>query len=116
MGLSSLVLRSPVFDLPDKRRRASLLAAVPQDLTPRILRNHDPMFPVLIETWRRDGKLQVHLVNYCEQPQVVELIFAVPVQARVVSPDCADVIQCSGQTLEIWVDVYSIVLVDAVGG
>jgi hypothetical protein len=113
LGMSALVLKSPVFDLPSADRRAALLAALPAHLIPRLVQEDaDLQFPILVETWRRDGKLQVHLVNYSDQPQIAELSFPAPVNASIISPDRTGVIRRSGQVLEIPIDIYSILIIE----
>jgi hypothetical protein len=67
---------------------------------------------VLIETWQQGKQTQVHLMNYAKQPQKVTVHFASPVSARVISPDNSEDIELEGKDLTLYLDIYSILLLD----
>lgn len=85
IGLAHFFLQSPLFKLPPKEAASQLIKAV--DTQPWF-RVQSPE-PVLIEVWERDGKTQVHLVNYHTSPQDVTLILGQNSHWELISPDMA---------------------------
>jgi len=104
LGMSSLVTRSPVFDLPSRRARAALLAALPDGLYPHVMAAE----PVLVEAWRRAEGMQVHLLNYSRRPQKVRAAFGEQVTVTAISPDKGAPQTLRGETIEFEVDIYSV--------
>lgn len=106
-GAMRLFTGSPYFRLPDSATRKALLEALPLDLRVRVQSES----PVLVEVWEHDGAIQVHLVNYDAQAQVVTVHFDRPVRAEVWSPERLLPATIEGQELRLEVDVYSILVV-----
>ncbi|HSO27490.1 MAG TPA: hypothetical protein VLS48_05430, partial [Anaerolineales bacterium] len=79
LGLPKLITQTSLFYVPAEKKRRSLLAALPGALFPRL---HAAQ-PALLETWRRPGERQFHLVNYADTPQTVRLQLGAPVEAVV---------------------------------
>lgn len=108
LNLAKLVTQTPLFNLPDKERIRALLAALPEEIYPRVQADQ----PVLIEIWEKEGKRQVHLLNYAEEPQKIILHFKEPVSAQVLSPDTKDILALQGRQLRLLLDIYSVLLLD----
>ena len=106
LGMVRLVTRTPLFTLPPPEMRAALLEALPQGLAPRL---HCPR-PALIEAWRRSGQVQVHLVNYAQQPQRVQVSFDRPVRGTIHTPPGGAEAEFSGAEVELELDVYKILV------
>ncbi|MBU0493415.1 MAG: hypothetical protein KKA73_12470 [Chloroflexi bacterium] len=112
VGLQKVVTQSPLYRIPAERMRRALVDALPPDVTPRVV---SPA-PALIEVWQAPAARQVHLVNYADQPQIVQVRFPAPVVARAVSPDSPDDTVYQGELLEIPLDVYKVLLIDQDAG
>jgi hypothetical protein len=109
LGLPRLITQTALFRVPPQEARRGLVAALPQGITPRL----ESPEPALIEVWEQDGCLQVHLVNYAAQAQVVKLYFSRRVNARALSPDRDDPSVYSGEILDVLLDIYKVLLVGA---
>lgn len=108
LNLPALMMQSPYFDLPGEARRNQLLDALPQQIFPRL----EASAPALIESWRRDQALQIHLVNYAEQPQKIRVHFGRPVEGWSISPDTLDRKEnIQGESIELGIDIYKILFV-----
>ncbi len=99
-----LITQTTLFILPSADARGALLAALPADLYPRVTADE----PVLIEAWKKDQTLQVHLVNYADKPQKVTIQFAAPVRVDSLSPDSEERLTLEGQTVSLELDIYTI--------
>ena len=102
-----LITQTTLFNLPSVNARETLLAAIPDDIYPRVTAKE----PVLIEAWKKGKTLQVHLVNYADKPQRVTVQFAEPVRIESLSPDSEDKLTLEGQTVSLELDIYTILLV-----
>jgi hypothetical protein len=98
-------MRSSLFDLPSQEAEASLLQALGPRAYPRI----EAEAPLLVEQWQRDGRQQLHLVNYADAPQQVALAFERPVRGRLLSPDSATQ-EVHGERLELTLDLYTVLV------
>jgi hypothetical protein len=104
-GMARLVTQTPYFQLPQYDLQQRLLAALPGALYPRVYADQ----PVLIETWKNDDRILVHLVNYADRPQSIRVTFDRPLTGRIVSPQTdLDDQPVSGETIEINLDIYAI--------
>jgi len=107
VGLHRLITQTALFYLPETNAQASLLEALgPKALFPQVKAEQ----PVLIETWQRGRKYQVHLVNYASTPQTAHVLFDYPVSARAISPDFNGERAVSGRAADVEVDVYTVLL------
>ena len=103
VGMEKLVLSSPFFKLPAPELQQTLLSALPQSEMPTVKSET----PVLVEMWQKGTQMQIHLVNYAEKTTKVTVTFGATVPGKVLSPD-TDEIRFEGDTLELGLDVYSI--------
>lgn len=108
LNMAKLMTQTTLFNLPEQGACDALLAALPEAITPRVVADQ----PVLIDLWEQGGTRQVHLANYADEPQLVTIEFAAPVKAQVLSPDSEAALTLKGQTLELDLDIYSILLLD----
>ncbi len=108
LGLPKLITQTPLFQVPPREARQSLLAALPGGLHPRL----EATELALIEVWQQDGVTQVHLVNYASQAQTVRVVCGRSVDARALSPDEMDEVEYRGEALEVPLDIYKILLMD----
>lgn len=108
LNMASLVIQTNMFTLPASPVMETLLKALPDDLTPTV----SAADPVLIETWQKGRETQVHLMNYANQPQKVTVHFSESVNARVISPDSDEIIELKGKNISLYLDIYSILLLD----
>ena len=105
--VSKIVNRA--FDnIPAKNIRNALLAALPEDINPRI----NSAEPCLIEIWERGHRVQVHLVNYSAKSQVVQVHFHDTVKVAAISPDVESTESYQGNPIRIPVDIYKILLLN----
>jgi hypothetical protein len=107
MGLPSVITQSSLYRAPSDAARMALASALPDDVYPRLRTRQ----PALIEVWRKQDQLQVHLVNYAAQPQEIRVQFPSPVAAQAISPDEGDGASYEGAAVDVPVDVYQILLV-----
>jgi hypothetical protein len=108
VGLHRLITQTPLFYLPQAGARDTLVEALgSRPLFPQVKAE----MPVMIETWQQENELQVHLVNYALTPQTVQVFFNSQVSARAISPDFDGQRSVEGRTLNVEVDVYTILLV-----
>lgn len=108
MGIMRLFTGSPFFYLPGDAARAALLSALSLDGQVRI----ESEAPVLVEIWEHKGLNQIHLVNYTNQPQTVQLHFPGQVSAKLLSPDLIFDGHAEGQDIQLNLDVYTILLLE----
>ncbi|MBG0788593.1 MAG: hypothetical protein H0S79_26185 [Anaerolineaceae bacterium] len=108
LNMASLVIQTNMFTLPP----AESMAAMTQSLPDSILPTASAAEPVLIETWQKGKQPQVHLMNYANQPQKVTVHFSKPVTAKVLSPDTDEIFELEGENLTLYLDIYSILLLD----
>jgi hypothetical protein len=106
LGLPKLITQSLLYVLPSEDARKSLLRALPQDLYPRV----KAVDPVLIEVWEREGKTQIHLVNYSPKPQRLSIDFGKRVSGRCLSPLDEGEDEFSGSEISIRMDIYKILV------
>ena len=97
---------SPLFRLPPEQARVELQVALGDPATPRVRSPH----PVLIDWWRQGEIDQVHLFNYADSPQDVVVSLPWPAHIQVVSPDRDDTLTVDGQSLDVHLDVYTVLL------
>ncbi|MBN2503021.1 MAG: hypothetical protein JXB38_19735 [Anaerolineales bacterium] len=107
-GMPKLITQSPLFLLPDAEHRAAMLAQVGDAVYPRV----ESAEPVLIEVWGGGQGRQVHLVNYAQNAQCVEVLFGAETTGRILSPDSGEEIAFAGQRVPVDLDVYMILLCD----
>ena len=105
--MAKLVTQTSLFNLPPVDTRQNLLAALPDEILPRVTAKE----PVLIETWQKDDALQVHLLNYGNKPQKVTVQFAAPVRAVMLSPDTSESLTLEEQTASFELDIYAVLIV-----
>ncbi len=79
LGMVHFFLQSPYFRLPSQAARQTLFDALAELPYPQVR----PEVPALAEVWRRGDEEQIHLVNYTDQLQQVEIAFGRPVSGRV---------------------------------
>jgi hypothetical protein len=113
IGMMAWFTKSPLFLLPKPEARATLLAALTLEGQVRV----EAEAPVLVEIWQHKGQTvhgqtQIHLVNYANQPQTVQLHFPTPVSAKLLSPDLIFDGHAEGQDIQLELDVYTILLVE----
>jgi hypothetical protein len=109
LGVVQFLLQSPHFALPPLIAQKSLIEVAKIFHTePRV----SSAAPVLVEIWRHrgSGRRAIHLMNYADTPQSVEITFLQPRRVLLLTPDG------EGQTLEggrinTPMDVYTILLV-----
>jgi hypothetical protein len=97
---------NPLFRVPPAGERAELLDALGDLPVPRVHAEK----PVSIEWWQRGETGQLHLVNYADAPQDVTITLPWIVRGRALSPDTEDVLSLEGRSLEVTLDVYTIML------
>jgi hypothetical protein len=103
---------NPLYSVPPAAERAALLATIGDLALPRVKAQQ----PVLIARWRRDGGGEVlHLVNYTDEPQDVTVRLPWPVRAQVLSPDREGQGALEGRSLDVRVDVYTVLVCDKSG-
>jgi len=107
LGLAHFFLQSPFFKLPPAEQIRELITAVGHGGRPRVRSEA----PVLIEHWGRGNENQIHIVNYTEHPQNIEIEFGKLVTGRVLSLDSSEV-KFEGKILSLDLDVYAIVLLE----
>ena len=107
LGMAKLITQTPLFYLPPENQRQPLLEVLPNDLRPLVKARE----PVLVDVWRKAGEIQVHLLNYAAQPQMVSVCFAEPIDAQAISPDEDQDQIITGEHLEIPLDVYKVLRV-----
>jgi hypothetical protein len=107
LGVPRLYSQTPLFFLPEQERIQSLIDALHTDIYPRV----DAKKPVLIDVWRRNDIHQVHLVNYASSTQTVKVSFDTHVTARAISPDFPGERLYSGSSIEIPINIYTVLLV-----
>jgi hypothetical protein len=106
MNMASLVLQTSLFNLPEATLEKTLLKALPGELSPRVKAEK----PILIEIWQKEEERQIHLMNYADSPQNVQVHFDSPVEALVLSPDDDDPKELNGQILSLSLDIYSVLI------
>lgn len=106
IGLAHFFLQSPYFRLPSEHLRKELIAAI-GPVFPHVIAKH----PVLIETWHRGMKEQIHLVNYAEVPQEITVEFGSTRRGRVLSPDGPG-FSFEGCRLTLRLEIYSILILE----
>ena len=104
MNMVKLITQTTLFNLPEAKVQATLLAALPANIYPRVTADE----PVLIEVWEKGHTLQVHLVNYVDKPQKITVQFAAPVKVESLSPDSEERLTLEGQTVSLELDIYTI--------
>ena len=67
------------------------------------------------EVPKRNEIPQVHLMNYSQSPQQVNLVFDSPVRGRVISPDGPEIQNLVGDEISFILDIYSILILDEPG-
>jgi len=103
-GVMRLFTGTPLFNLPSRTQQASLLAALPAKIYPRVRAKT----PVLIEIWQRAGVEEIHLVNYSAKSQPVEIELDVPRAFQVLSPESTPPLLAPGDFLEFRLDIYAV--------
>jgi len=107
LGITQWFLQSPHFRLPSESAQQTVLDKI-DDLTMGFQISSPA--PLLMETWRKGETLQIHLVNYAQELQSVSLDFTKSVKGRVLTPN-QDSREFQAESLQIEVDVYSIILI-----
>ena len=107
LSLPKATTQSPLYHIPPQRARSALLDALPPNLYPRLR----SQAPCLIEVWRDQDRLQIHLVNYATAPQKVLVRLESPATGHVLSPDEEEDNTVRGAQIDIPLDVYGILLI-----
>lgn len=97
---------NPIFRVPPAEERLALLDALGDLPLPRV----EAARPVLIEWWRERGREQIHLVNYDDAPQELEVVLPWMVRAHALSPDHESHLTLEGRSLRLHLDVYTVLL------
>ncbi|MFN3762101.1 MAG: hypothetical protein ACK4WK_02720 [Anaerolineae bacterium] len=105
LGLVHFFAQSPYFQMPPLPLQEELIAAVGK-VFPRVLSEQ----PVLIETWRRGSEEQVHLVNYAETAQEVQVEFDSPKRGYRISPDGGTPEPFEGSRIRFRLPVYAVLI------
>ena len=110
LDMARMVTQTPYFVLPAPQAREALLAALPEgEIFPRVQARQ----PVLVEVLRRPQGIQVHLMNYADQPQSIQVIFSNSVEGVMVSPQAdLDGWRFSGKEIEFSMDIYTVLILD----
>lgn len=103
-----LINQTPLFDLPDRQTYTTLLAALPNEITPRVGAEK----PASIGVWEQAGGTQVHPVNYATDPQMVRVHLASPSRARVIAPDWGENLILEGTSLSVDQDGVNILIIE----
>ncbi|HSV85948.1 MAG TPA: hypothetical protein VLH85_05195 [Levilinea sp.] len=103
-GVMRLFTSTPLYNLPTRTRQASLLAALPADIYPRLHAKK----PALIEVWERSGIEEIHLVNYAGHNQEITVDFGVPRDVQILSPDHPPQLLSPAVSIDFTLDVYAI--------
>lgn len=96
-------MQTPYFDLPSPSQRKALLDAVGEKSPFTIVAEN----PLLVEYRQQDGRRQLHLVNYANAPQSVEITFNQSIEGKLVTPD-AEPMPLEGEHIELTLDVYAV--------
>ncbi len=101
---------NPLFRPPATRSQEALLDAIGPVYLPRVQAD----LPVAIEWWRRDSSDglidQLHLVNYADSPQKVEVSLPWVADVRLISPDTSEATAFEGRSLRFTLDLYTVLL------
>lgn len=108
MNLAKIITQTKLFNLPERNVCRSLLDILPKNITPRVKADE----PVLIEIWQKEDQRQVHLLNYADKPQLVEVRFDTPVSAMIISPDNPTTLTRQGKIITFNLDIYSVLLLE----
>lgn len=108
LNMAKLILQTGHFNLPEKDVCGTLLEALSLEIFPKLESDQ----PVLMEVWNKQGKQQVHLVNYDDEPQEVTLKFNQAVSVNLVSPDRKDIQVFKGNQITFMLDIYTIVFLE----
>ena len=106
LKLFRLFTGTKLFNIPPIELQNRLLERVLSNL-PRISSDQ----PVLVEMWRKGESLQLHLVNYADNPQLVQVSFDHPVKGEIISPDSDQLVNVSGADIMLELNVYSILII-----
>lgn len=109
LGMVHFFTQSPYFRLPPEPWQRALRQALGPLPGPRV----EAQAPVLVEVWRRpeDGAQAIHLVNYGDQPRMVQVSVEGAARTRLFLPD-EEVQELGGTTLSLLLDVYAVILVN----
>ena len=108
LNMAKLVTQTSLFNLPGSQKRATLLAALPDQILPRV----EAEKPVLIDIWEQAGEGQVHLVNYADHPQTVRVHLGSNARVRAISPDRAGMTTLEGDQVSLDLDVYTVLVLE----
>jgi hypothetical protein len=108
LNMAKLVTGTPLFTLPEQSVREALLAALPDQILPRV----EAEKPVLIDIWEQAGERQVHLVNYADHPQTVRVHLGSSAGARVISPDRTGETTLKGDVANLDLDIYAVLVLE----
>lgn len=101
---------NPLFRPPARRSREALLDAMGPVYVPQVQAD----LPVAIEWWRQDGAGgaidQLHLINYADSPQKIELSLPWVADVRLISPDTPGEETFEGRSLRLTLDLYTVLL------
>jgi hypothetical protein len=68
--------------------------------------------PVLIDVWAQGGELQVHLVNYGPDLQMVKVHVGAPARGRVISPDGDEILTDEGAEMAVHLNIYAVLILE----
>lgn len=107
LGMVHFFTQSPYFRLPPEPWRRALLQTLGSLPVPRV----EAQAPVLVEVRRRpeDGARAIHLVNYGDRPQTVQVRVEGAARTRLFLPD-EEAQEPGGATLSFLLDVYAVIL------
>lgn len=106
LGLPKLITQTPLFNIPDHAVRMSLISKIQEDVFPKVMSPE----PVLIDVWKRGDEMQVHLVNYNEAPQSIQVIFNRQINGYAKSPDLEDDVPFQGRIIDLIIDIYTVLI------
>jgi hypothetical protein len=105
LGMAKLVTQTNLYYLPTLQKQTNLLSALQQTKSIRALSNE----PILLEIWQQDDLTQLHLVNYAQHPQQVEVILPWSGTARIITSGFADIKSIDfTSSLFVEVDIYTV--------
>ena len=107
LGMSKLVTHTPFFQLPPQSFQNKIMELINKKNHYRV----NSQYPVLMDIWKTiNNEINIHLVNYCSQPQKINLIFESQHKVKVISPNKPTImVDQLTKELELDLDIYLII-------
>lgn len=107
LGMSKLVTHTPFFQLPPQSFQNEIMNLINNKNNYRV----NSQYPVLMDIWKTtNNEINIHLVNYCPQPQKINLIFESQHKIKVISPNKPTImVDQLTKELELDLDIYLII-------